>query len=76
MGDVVIGDFIKVLAVFLVGAALFFGALVWVMNGATKIACHAQTAELTMPSRYSFFGGCQIKHPQYGWMPLENWRAL
>lgn len=40
-----------------------------------RIACRASTRDMSLPSRWSIFGSCQIHHPTAGWIPLANYRV-
>ncbi len=35
--------------------------------------CNQMTADIGMPHRWSFFGGCQVQENDK-WIPLDNWR--
>lgn len=40
-----------------------------------KIYCNASTGGMTIPHRWKFIGGCQVK-TRDGWVPLKNYRAI
>jgi hypothetical protein len=56
---------------YLIVVAVIYGASLWFSSE----RCEAKTDGIGMLSKWSVFGGCQVKTPQ-GWVPLENYRAL
>jgi hypothetical protein len=56
-------------------AVLFIVVLVGSMWFAS-IKCDAKFDEASLQSRWSIFGGCQVKDPKAGWIPAENYRVL
>jgi hypothetical protein len=46
---------------------------VCIINTVDKPACMAQTSDIGLPSRWSFWGGCQVEISEGRWIPLDNW---
>ena len=65
--DVAIG-----VAFILVPFAILLAGILWI----TSAQCHAKFDGAILPHRWSIMGGCQVKAPQQGWIPAENYRVL
>ena len=63
--------YISVIIIVIVG--LYWGAMLGFAYGVAMPICNAQTADIGLPHRWSFWGGCQIQE-NGKWIPLENWR--
>lgn len=38
-------------------------------------SCRAETRDMRHPSRWSFWGGCQVRTDRDGWIPIDNFVA-
>jgi hypothetical protein len=63
----------KAAAAFVVIILLMFLVMVSVYVSVDQPSCHSRTADIGMPSRWLFWGGCQIQVEECRWIPLDNW---
>jgi hypothetical protein len=47
--------------------------VIGLIYGLDKPSCSASTRDIGLPSRWSFWGGCQVEISEGRWIPLDNW---
>ena len=55
----------------------FMAAIIGAVMMLAPFHCNQRTKGMTLEHRYVWFGGgCQVRDPRAGWVPLENYRVL
>ena len=74
MEDTKIKDVGIVLLIFL-ACVVFIMALFTALYPLMVLECNSMTADIGIPHRYLFWGGCQVLDNER-WIPLDNWRYV
>jgi hypothetical protein len=69
-------DDIKLLGEILGGMMVLFGVLFVIAIFADRASCHASFRGSALQTRYGVMSGCQVKSPNAGWIPADNYRSI
>lgn len=66
-------DLAKVIGLTILLFIVLLGVTIVPVAFANRASCSAKTAEIGFPSRWEFWGGCQIEVTPGQWIPLDNY---